>query len=240
MLPELRPGDDLPALVIEAASETLGSGDVLVLAHKVVSKSEGRLRRLSAIDPGPEANALAAAQEKDPRIVQAVLDETRTVVRAERGVIIAETHHGYICANAGVDTSNSASDGELILLPLDPDASARRLRAGLAALCGARPAVIVADSFGRAWRVGQTDVAIGIAGIEPVDDWRGRRDGAGRELHATAIAVADSIAAAADLARAKDSRQPAVLVRGLGHLVTAEDGPGAAALRREPELDLFR
>ncbi len=155
-------------------------------------------------------------------------------------MIISETRHGYICANAGVDQSNTSAPDELVLLPLDPDASARRLRASLAELTGARPAVIVSDSFGRPWRVGQTDVAIGVAGMVPVDDWRGRHDAAGRELRATAIAVADSIAAAADLARAKDSRRPAVLVRGLDLLVTEEDGPGAAALRRDPEADLFR
>jgi len=210
------------------------------VAHKVVSKAEGRLRRLTEVEPGEQARALAAGHDKDPRAVQVVLDETRTLLRAERGVLICETSHGYVCANAGVDASNAADPGELILLPLDPDASARALRARIAELRGVRPAVVVSDSFGRAWRLGQTDVALGVAGLAPLDDWRGRLDSAGRELRATAIAVAVSVAAAADLARAKDSREPAVLVRGLEHLVQVEDGPGAAALRRPPEEDLFR
>jgi coenzyme F420-0:L-glutamate ligase/coenzyme F420-1:gamma-L-glutamate ligase len=211
-----------------------------VVAHKVVSKAEGRLRWLGGVAPGERARELADAHDKDARAVQVVLDETAELLRAERGVLICVTHHGFVCANAGVDASNSADPEELILLPEDPDASARALRARIGELRGVRPAVIVADSFGRAWRLGQTDVALGAAGIAPLDDWRGRRDHAGRELRATAIAVADAIAGAADLARAKDSREPAVLIRGLGHLVTADDGPGAATLRRPPEEDLFR
>jgi coenzyme F420-0:L-glutamate ligase/coenzyme F420-1:gamma-L-glutamate ligase len=211
-----------------------------VVAHKVVSKAEGRLRWLGGVAPGERARELADAHDKDARAVQVVLDETAELLRAERGVLICVTHHGFVCANAGVDASNSADPEELILLPQDPDASARALRARIGELRGVRPAVIVADSFGRAWRLGQTDVALGAAGIAPLDDWRGRSDHAGRELRATAIAVADAIAGAADLARAKDSREPAVLIRGLGHLVTADDGPGAATLRRPPEEDLFR
>jgi len=155
-------------------------------------------------------------------------------------VIICVTRHGLFCANAGVDASNAAAPGELILLPVDPDASARGLRAGIERARGVRPAVVVSDSFGRAWRVAQTDVAIGAAGLVVVDDWRGRADRAGRDLRATSIAVGDAIAGAADLARGKDSYEPAVLVRGLGHLVTPDDGPGAAPLRRAPEDDLFR
>ena len=206
----------------------------------MVSKAEGRLRRLSDVEPGERARSLAAEHGKDPRVVQVVLDESAMLLRAERGVLICETHHGYVCANAGVDASNTAAPGEVVLLPPDPDGSARGLRGRIGELTGARPAVVVADSFGRAWRLGQTDVAIGAAGLVPLDDWRGRRDASGRELRATAIAVADSIAAAADLARAKDSRQPAVVVRGLEHLRTDEDGPGAAALRRPRGEDLFR
>jgi coenzyme F420-0:L-glutamate ligase/coenzyme F420-1:gamma-L-glutamate ligase len=213
---------------------------VLVVAHKVVSKAEGRLRRLGDVEPSEQARELAAEHGKDPRAVQVVLDEAAEVLRAERGVLVCETRHGYVCANAGVDASNAAGTDELILLPLDPDGSARALRRRIGELRGVRPAVIVADSFGRAWRLGQTDVAIGAAGLAPLDDWRGRHDAAGRELRATAIAVADSIAATADLARAKDSREPAVVVRGLAHLVTEEDGPGAAALRRPRDEDLFR
>jgi coenzyme F420-0:L-glutamate ligase / coenzyme F420-1:gamma-L-glutamate ligase len=206
----------------------------------VVSKAEGRVRRLADVSPGERALELASAQGKDPRAVQVVLDESASVLRAERGVMICETPHGFVCANAGVDASNASAEDELILLPLDPDESARRLRARIGALRGARPAVVVSDSFGRAWRVGQTDVAIGAAGLRPIDDWVGRHDASGRELRATAIAVADSVAAAADLARAKNSREPAVLVRGLMSVVMDEDGPGAAALRRERDMDLFR
>ena len=173
--------------------------------------------------------------------MQAVLDESEEVLRAAGGTLVCVTHHGFVCANAGVDQSNASEEaGELVLLPEDPDGSARRLRDGIEAALGVRPAVVIADSFGRAWRLGQTDVAIGAAGIVPLDQWIGRADGFGRELRVTSIAVADSIAAAADLARAKDSLEPAVLVRGLDRFVTADDGPGAAALRRPPEDDLFR
>ena len=238
-LPEVRPGDDLGALVAAAAPADLHDGDVLAVAHKVVSKAEGRLRRLAEVEPGERAAALAAAQDKDPRLVQVVLDESAEILRAERGVIVSVTRHGLVCANAGVDASN-VPGGHVLLLPLDPDASARSLRARLAELRGVRPAVVVTDSFGRAWRTGQADVAIGVAGLAPVDDWRGRDDARGRELRATVIAVADSVAAAADLARAKDTGQPAVLVRGLEHFVTTDDGPGAAPLRRAREQDLFR
>jgi coenzyme F420-0:L-glutamate ligase/coenzyme F420-1:gamma-L-glutamate ligase len=212
---------------------------VVCVAHKVVSKAEGRLRRLDGVEPGERAIALASQQGKDARMVQVVLDESAEVLRAQRGVLICVTRHGYVCANAGVDASN-APDGEVVLLPREPDESARRLRGRIAELRGVRPAVIVTDSFGRAWRVGQTDVAIGAAGVVAVDDWSGRYDAMGRELRATAIAVADALAGAADLARAKDSLQAAVLIRGAERFVTADDGPGAAALRRSREQDLFR
>jgi coenzyme F420-0:L-glutamate ligase / coenzyme F420-1:gamma-L-glutamate ligase len=229
-LPEVEPGDDLAALFAEQVS----TGDVLVVAHKVVSKSEGRIRVLADIEPGPRARAYAAQLGKDARHVQAVLDESAEVLRDER-VLICRTHHGFVCANAGVDQSN-APEGCVILLPKDPDASARRLRMALPA----RPAVVIADSFGRAWRVAQCDVAIGIAGLAPVEDWQGRADRSGRELHATAIAIADEAAAAADLARTgKDAGEPAVVVSGLQRFVTDDDGPGAAALVRARADDLF-
>jgi coenzyme F420-0:L-glutamate ligase/coenzyme F420-1:gamma-L-glutamate ligase len=234
------PGDDLAGLIAAAAPADLASTDVLVVAHKVVSKTEGRVRRLAEIDPGERARSLAAEHGKDARLVQAVLDESAELLRAAGGVLIAVTHHGFVCANAGVDQSNAGSDGELLLLPEDPDGSARRLRAGIEEARGVRPAVVVADSFGRAWRLGQTDVALGAAGLTPLDQWAGRPDAFGRELHATSIAVADAVAAAADLARAKDSLEPVVLVRGLERWVTDEDGPGAAALRRPAGDDLFR
>jgi coenzyme F420-0:L-glutamate ligase / coenzyme F420-1:gamma-L-glutamate ligase len=244
-LPEIAAGMDLGAAIAERA--TLHGGEVVVVAHKVVSKAEGRVRRLDEVEPGERAHALAAEQGKDPRHVQVVLDETQELLRAERGVLICVTHHGFVCANAGVDASNAAADeaggnGSVILLPVDPDASARRLRAGLQKLTGVAPAVLITDSFGRAWRHGQTDVAIGAAGIAPLEDWRGRADGVGRGLRATWIALADQIAGAADLARSKDSRQPVVVVSGLDrHVLPAgEDGPGAAALLRPASEDLFR
>ena len=158
--------------------------------------------------------------------MQAILDESVELVRAERGVLIVRTRHGFVCANAGIDESNAPADGVLVLLPLDPDASARALRARLASLTGRRPAVVIADSFGRAWRVGQLDTAIGVAGLRALDDWRGRSDRRGRELHASVLAIADAVAAAADLARAKDSGEPVVIVRGLAAHVTDDDGPG--------------
>lgn len=213
---------------------------MIVVAHKVVSKAQGRLRRLESIRPGPRAELLATEHGKDPRLVQAVLDESAAIVGAGHGVLVCETRSGHVCANAGVDRSNVGDPGELLLLPLDPDGSARRLRDGIAEARGVRPAVVIADSFGRAWRLGQTDVAIGAAGLVAIDDWRGRRDAGGRELAATAIAVADAVAGAADLARSKDSAEPAILVRGLDRFVTAADGDGAAVLRRPRADDLFR
>jgi coenzyme F420-0:L-glutamate ligase/coenzyme F420-1:gamma-L-glutamate ligase len=232
-IPEVRPGDDLAALI--AASGEIGAGDVLVVAHKVVSKAEGRVRSLAGVEPGAEARRIAEGQGTDPRLLQVVLDESVRVVRESVRVVICETRHGFVCANAGVDRSNTGAADEVVLLPEDPDASARALRAALPG----KPAVVVADSFGRPWRLGQTDVALGAAGLAPLDDWRGRADSAGRALEATEIAVADAVAAAADLARAKDSREPVVLVRGLERFVTAGDGPGAAALRRPRDEDLF-
>jgi coenzyme F420-0:L-glutamate ligase/coenzyme F420-1:gamma-L-glutamate ligase len=231
-LPEVRLGDDLGALL---SAFELEPGDVLVVAHKLVSKAEGALRRLDEVTPSARAVELAAALHKDPRHVQVVLDESAEVVRAQRGLLICRTHHGFVCANAGVDTSNAPDAGTVVTLPRDPDASARALRAALPA----RPAVVVADSFGRAWRHGQCDVAVGVAGLQALDDWRGRTDSVGLELRATVIAVADQAAAAADLVREKDSREPAVVVRGLERHVTPHDGPGAAALVRPPDEDLF-
>ncbi len=207
----------------------------MVVASKVVSKAEGRLVRLDDVVPGEEARRIAA-QGKDARLVQLVLDEAAEVLRAERGVLIVETHHGFVCANAGIDLSNLPGDDTALLLPKDPDASARALRAALPN----RPAVVITDSFGRAWRMGQVDVALGAAGLLMVDDWRGRSDAHGRELRATVAAVGDAVAAMADLARSKDAGEPVVLVRGLERFVTRDDGPGAAALRRPRTDDLFR
>ena len=240
-LPEIGAGDD-PAALIAAAmpAGSPSSDDVIVVAHKFISKAEGRIRRRSEVVPTARARELADALGKDPRHVQIVLDETREIRRAVNGVLISVTRHGFVCANAGVDASNAPNDDTVILLPVDPDDSARRLRAGLRERLGVAPGVLVTDSFGRAWRNGQVDVAIGCAGLAPLEDWRGRADAGGRELKATWIAVADELAAAADLARAKDAMQPAVLVSGAGRHVTAHDGPGVLALLRDPARDLFR
>jgi coenzyme F420-0:L-glutamate ligase/coenzyme F420-1:gamma-L-glutamate ligase len=242
-IPEVVAGDAVGALICRAAAErnvTLGGEDVVVISQKVVSKAEGRVRDLSDVAPGERARALAAELDKDPRFVELILAESRSVVRAERGVLIVETVQGWICANAGIDGSNVPGADAVTLLPADADASARRIRAEIRELAGGAPAVIVADSFGRPWREGQADAAIGCAGLAPLDDWRGRGDRSGTELEATEVALADEVAAAADLARDKASGTPAVVVRGLGRHITAEDGPGAAPLRRAEAADLFR
>jgi len=237
-IPEVRQGDDLGHLLAGAAGH-LANGDVLVIAHKIVSKAEGSVVALADVEVSGEAVVLGAAHAKDPRLVELILRESAEIVRSRPGVLICRTRHGYVCANAGVDASNAAATDEVVLLPRNPDASARALRRRLRELTGVAPAIVITDSFGRAWRVGQCDVAIGIAGLQPLDDWRGRRDAAGRVLDATMIAIADEAAAAADLVRSKDGGEPAVLVRGLERHVTDADGPGAAALVRAREEDLF-
>jgi coenzyme F420-0:L-glutamate ligase/coenzyme F420-1:gamma-L-glutamate ligase len=237
-LPEVREGDRLGELI--AARARIHAGDVVVVAQKAVSKAEGRVRRLEEVEPSPQARALATELDRDPALVQLVLEESRSVIRAERGVLIVETTGGWICANAGIDASNVPGEGTVTLLPADPDASARRIRAEIRSRCGRSPGVVVSDSFGRPWRLGQSDVAIGCAGLAPLDDWRGRPDRTGRELSATVAAAADEVAAAADLARDKVAGIPAVLVRGLERLVTADHGPGAAAVQRPASDDLFR
>jgi coenzyme F420-0:L-glutamate ligase / coenzyme F420-1:gamma-L-glutamate ligase len=260
-LPEFAEG---MAVGTEIASRAeLRDGDVVAVSQKVVSKAEGRIRRLAAEIPGAEARRLAAVLGKEPALVELILEESREVLRAERGVLIVETHHGFVCANAGIDSSNLPEDGTVALLPKDPDASARKLRAEITAAVGGGSgvgssgqkrgvsggphppppltiAVVISDSFGRAGRLGQAEVAIGCAGLPPLDDWRGRADAGGRNLEATLIAIADEAAAAADLVRNKTSRTPAAIIRGLKHHVTPEDGPGAAALRRPRTDDLFR
>jgi coenzyme F420-0:L-glutamate ligase / coenzyme F420-1:gamma-L-glutamate ligase len=242
-LPEVRAGDDLAELILAAGAQ-LQDGQVVAIAHKAVSKGEGAVVALADVHASPRAHELAAgadeAQERDPRAVQVVLDESVEILRAERGVLICRTRHGFVCANAGVDASNAADRDSLILLPRDPDASARRIRSRLLALTGATVGVLISDSFGRAWRHGQLDIAIGLAGMQPLDDWRGRSDSTGLQLRATWLAVADAAAATADLARAKDSREPVVVIDGLQRFVTAADGPGAAELLRPLQEDLFR
>jgi coenzyme F420-0:L-glutamate ligase/coenzyme F420-1:gamma-L-glutamate ligase len=251
-IPEVQPGDDLAQLIVAALDGApLHDGQLVAIAHTAVSKEEGALIALADVSPGERARELAARHGSDPRAVQVVLDESVEVLRAERGVLICRTRHGFVCANAGVDASNACAEGAgetLVLLPRDPDASARRIRARLRELTAAQaggdegtaPAVLITDSFGRAWRHGQVDVAIGLAGMQPLDDWRGRTDANGIELRATWLALADAAAASADLARAKDSREPVVIIDGLQRFLTLEDGPGAGALLRPPEEDLFR
>jgi coenzyme F420-0:L-glutamate ligase / coenzyme F420-1:gamma-L-glutamate ligase len=233
-LPEIESGANLAAM-IAAAGAGLGGGDVVVVSQKAVSKAEGRVVRLADVTPSPRARELAESLGKEPEMVQLVLDESTEVLRAERGVLITRTHHGLVCANAGVDRSNLPGDDLACLLPVDPDASARGLRAALPR----RPAVVIADSFGRAWRLGQADVAIGCAGLLSLDDRRGATDHGGRELAATIDAVADQAASAAALARDKAGREAVVVVRGLERYVTEEDGPGAAAIIRPRAEDLF-
>ena len=233
-LPEVREGDDLAALIASAAK--LADGDIVVVAHKVVSKAEGRVVRLAEVEASAQARDLAA--DEDPRRLEVILRESARVVRARPPLVIAETRHGFVCASAGVDASNAPEAGTLVLLPVDPDASAARLRARLRELTGAEIAVIVSDSFGRAWRQGTTDVAIGCAGVEPLLDLHGERDATGYELHATVIAVADELAGAAELVRGKLNRVPAAVVRGFGF--EPSDEGTARELVIPPDRDLFR
>lgn len=239
-LPEIPPGFDLGRAILERTE--LADEDVLAVSQKAISKAEGRVVSLGEVRPGTEAIELATSLGRDPRLIEVVLGESSSIIRTdpERGILITETRHGFICANAGVDASNVATGDSVVLLPLDPDLSARELRARIAELSEARPAVVISDSFGRAWRLGQVEVAIGCAGLDPLDDWHGRTDSVGRELAATSIGIADQIASAADLARDKTSRTPAVKVTGLGRFVRPDDGPGCGGQLRPPGEDLFR
>ena len=233
-LPEVRPGDDLGRLIAGGAS--LQPGDVIVVAQKVVSKSEGRLVQLSSVTAGEEARRIAPRliANPDPRMVQVALDESVRVLRSER-ILITETRHGYVCANSGVDHSNVGND-TLALLPVDPDASAQRLRSRIGELAGVDVGVIVSDTFGRPWRLGITNVALGVAGLPALIDLRGTLDDAAEPLHATVLAVADDIAASAGLVMGKTDRTPAVIVRGLA---LHGSGSGRDLIRPAAE-DLFR
>ena len=235
-LPELEQGMDLSALLVRAAEAIGGllAGDVLVVAQKAVSKIEGRVVRLADVVPSARARELAG--DGDPRRMEVVLAETRSVVRARPPLVISETRHGFVCASAGVDSSNAGQPETVVLLPLDPDASARRLREAIRDATGVDVAVIVSDSFGRAWRLGTTDVALGVSGLAPVLDLNGQRDPVGYELHATQIAVADEIAGAAELVMGKTAGIPAAVVRGAR---ASGDGSGADLLM-SPDRDLFR
>jgi coenzyme F420-0:L-glutamate ligase/coenzyme F420-1:gamma-L-glutamate ligase len=232
-LPEIQAGDDLGELV--AAKLELEDGDVVVLAQKAVSKAEGRVVRLEEIEPSQEAREIAG-DDQDPRRIEVILREAKRVVRVRKPLVIAETRHGFICASAGVDSSNAPAPGMLVLLPEDPDASADRIRARLQELTGRNVAVLITDSFGRPWRQGTIDVALGASGLEVMRDLRGQRDRVGYELHATMIAVGDEIAGAAELVMGKLDGIPAAVVRGLE---VAGDGRARDLVIPE-ERDLFR
>lgn len=235
-IPELEEADDLAALLADAATRAGGiePGDVLVVAQKAVSKVEGRIVDLSGIEPSPRARELAADQ--DPRRMEVILRESREIIRTRPPLVIAETQHGFVCASAGVDASNAKGHDTLVLLPVDPDASAERLRERIHELAGIRVGVIVSDSFGRAWRRGTTDVALGVSGVVALLDLAGERDSVGYELHATEIAVADEIASAAQLVMGKTDGIPAAIVRGVG----AEGNGRGSDLVMPRERDLFR
>ena len=236
---EVRPGDDVTRIVVDAAraqGTPLATHDVLVIGQKIVSKAEGRIVRLADVEPAEATRRMAESLGRDPRLLELVLRESRRVVRMDKGVVITETHHGWICANAGVDQSNVDAD-TVALLPEDPDGSARRIRDGVHALTGAEVAVIIADTFGRPWREGLTNVAIGLAGLAALRDYVGMPDSAGRPLQMTMLAVADELASAAEIVMGKLDRIPAAIVRG----VRFEPGDaGSKPLLRDPARDLFR
>ena len=239
-MPEIRPGDDLAALILEAArgqGADVEDGDVLVVTQKIVSKAEGRLVDLRQVEPSPRARELAAQTGKDPRLLEVILRESRRIVRQERGVIICETKHGFVCANAGVDTSN-VGGGVVSLLPENPDESAERIRAAIQQKgTGISVAVIISDTFGRPWREGHTNVAIGVAGMSSTKDYVGQSDPYGYVLRVSTMAVADELAAAAELVMGKLSRVPVAIVRGFDY----QRAEGSAReLIRPPERDLFR
>jgi coenzyme F420-0:L-glutamate ligase/coenzyme F420-1:gamma-L-glutamate ligase len=235
--PEVRPGDDLDAMISAAVEGALRPGDILVVTHKVMSKAEGRLVDLNTVEPSALAKGYAARWGKDPRQIEVVFRESRRIVRMDRGVVISETHHGFVCANAGVDASNVPGDDTVCLLPIDPDRSAARLREALSRKLGVEAPVVVTDSFGRAWRFGITDVAIGVAGMDPLADYRGQNDPHGYPMEASVLAVADEVAAAAELVMGKTDAVPLAIVRGYGY--EKSEGTGKDLLM-PPERDMFR
>jgi coenzyme F420-0:L-glutamate ligase/coenzyme F420-1:gamma-L-glutamate ligase len=238
-LPEIRAGDDIAGAIVQVVRShalRIIDDDVLVVAQKIVSKSEGRVVRLDQVAPSENARNWAEQWNKDARIVELVLRESKRIVRMERGIIISETQHGFVCANAGVDASN-AEEGTAILLPNDPDRSAQVLQARLSEAFACQVGVIVSDTFGRAWREGLVNVALGVAGLEPLLDYRGRTDAQGRPLQATVIAIADELAAAAELVMGKADRVPVAIVRGVR--IAARIGSGADLIR-PADKDLFR
>ncbi|MFQ5933038.1 MAG: coenzyme F420-0:L-glutamate ligase [Dehalococcoidia bacterium] len=239
-IPEISKGDDLSQIILDASRKeglTFDSGDVVVVKQKIVSKAEGRIVHLSSISPSDLATRIAEDTGKDPRQVEVVLRESRRIVKMDRGLIISETHHGIVCANAGVDASNVGIEDAVCLLPLAPDASATRIRVSLKKAVGVDLAVIISDSIGRPWRSGIVDMAIGVSGLEPVRDYVGQKDDYGRQLKVTAVAIADELASAAELATGKLERVPVAVIKGYSYSKSEE---GATSLIMEPEQDLFR
>ncbi len=238
-LPDVKPGDDVAALIheaVEGQDTPLAAGDVLIVTQKIVSKAEGRVVALADVEPGAEALRLAEETEKDPRLVELILRESRRIVRQAGPVLITETRHGFVCANAGIDASN-VGEGSVALLPEDPDRSAAGIRAALRERTGLEVAVVISDTFGRPWREGHTNVAVGVAGMEPFVDYVGQRDPYGQELRVSTLAVADELAGAAELVMGKLSGVPVAIVRGYEY----PKGCGAARdMIRPPERDLFR
>lgn len=239
-IPEIRPGADLAGLIAMSAKKqklAIASEDILVVTQKIVSKAEGQEVKLADVKPSQFAIDYAKQWNKDPRQVEVVLRESKRIVKMDIGVLITETHHGFICANSGVDMSNASKDGVAMLLPKDPDASARNIRAGITTAARSSPAVIISDTFGRPWRDGQTNIAIGIAGMDAMTDYRGQKDMRGAELKVTLIAAADELASAAELVMGKTIGVPVALIRGYKY----KSGPGTYKdLLYRPEIDLFR
>jgi coenzyme F420-0:L-glutamate ligase/coenzyme F420-1:gamma-L-glutamate ligase len=239
-LPEIVPGSDLAAMIVAAAADAgtpLADGDVVVVTSKIVSKAEGRLVELAGVEPSAFAREWSEKWEKDPAVTELVLRESKRIVRQLGPVMITETHHGYVCANSGIDQSSSGAHGRVVLLPVDPDASARRIREGFVA-AGVNAAVIVSDTFGRAWREGQTDIAIGVAGIQPILSYIGQVDPHGHEFKVQAICTADELAGAAELVKGNVSRVPVGVIRGFAFEI--DDTAVIAPVLRDQTRDLFR
>ena len=239
-IPEVVPGMDLVPVILEA-TEAQGTpvedGDILVVTQKIVSKSEGKLVDLATVEPSHLAKQWAQAYDRDPRMIELALRDSRRISRMDRGVLVTETHHGFYCVNSGVDASNVPGEGMVTLLPEDPDASARRIRDGVHERTGLTVAVIITDTWGRPWREGLTNVAIGVTGMDALKDYRGQQDRYGHELHATAIAVVDEVASAAELVMGKVDQIPAAIIRGYTY------SPAEGTVRdlvREPDLDIYR
>ncbi len=240
-MPEAKPGDDLAGQMLEAAQRqgtSIESGDVIVVTQKIVSKAEGRVVSIDSVEPSPLALAITEGHRRDPRHTELILRESRRIVRMDRGVIISETHHGFNCANAGIDASNIPGDGTVALLPVDPDASARGIRQAIRERAGVDVAVIISDTFGRPWRSAAVNVAIGVAGFNPLLSYVGQEDSHGNMMYTTVIAVADELAATAELVTGKVLGVPVAIIRGYSY--TPMEEASHDALIRDPDKDLFR